>query len=67
MFKNKQKKMKFSASKNKDPPTKGNLVILDKNYGLNLSSMVSNVNIVLDDDMSWWMDSRAYTHVCKSK
>ena len=66
VFKNKLKKMKGGASTSNNPPTKGNLAILEENSGLNLSSMDSNVNIVQDDDMSWWIDSGAARHVCKS-
>ncbi|XP_057536323.1 uncharacterized protein LOC130814250 [Amaranthus tricolor] len=67
VFKNKLKKMKGNTSTSNNPPTKGNLAILDENSSLNLSSMDSNVNIVQDDDMSWWIDSGASRHVCKSK
>ena len=67
VFKNKLKKMKGSVSTSKDPPTIGNLAILDENSGLSLSSMDSNVNIVQDDDISCWTDLGASRHVCKSK
>ena len=67
VFKNKQKKMKGNASTSKDPPNKGNLVILDENSSLSLSSIDFNVKIVQDDDMSWWIDSGASRHMCKSK
>ena len=56
VFKNKLKKMKGNTSTSNNPPTKGNLAILDENSSLNLSSMDSNVNIVQDDDMSWWIN-----------
>ena len=59
--------MKGYASISKDLPTKGNLAILDKYSGLNLPFVDSNVNVVQDDVMSWWTDSRASRHVFKSK
>ena len=58
--------MKGYASISKDLPTKGNLAILDKYSGLNLPFVDSNVNVVQDDVMSWWTDSRASRHVFKS-
>ena len=59
--------MKGGASTRSNLPTKGNLEILDENSGLNLSSIVSNVNIVQDDEMSWWIDLGAARHVRNSE
>ena len=62
-----QKKAKGQTSTSKDPPNKGDHASLNINLVMDFSSMNTNVNVMQDDTLSWWNDSRATRHVCKSK
>ena len=46
---------------------KGNLARLKKKFVLDFSSVDSNLNVVQDDPLSWWIDSGATRHECKNK
>ena len=67
VFKNKQKKAKGDqASISKDPPDKGNHVILIRNSSLKFSLMNTNFDVMQDDSLSSWIDSGTSRHVCNS-
>ena len=67
VFKNKQKKTKGHASTRGDPPTKGDHFILNKQSSFDVCLMNTNISIVQDDPMSWFIDSGATRHVCGNK
>ncbi|XP_074337414.1 uncharacterized protein LOC141674602 [Apium graveolens] len=61
-------KGKYNAglSGSKDPEKQqGQILVQNYNSGQNYMSLISKALYVLDDNVAWWIDSGATSHVCK--
>ena len=64
---NKQKKTMGQAAASRDSSTKGDHSILNKQFSFDVCLMNTNISIVQNDPMSWFINSRATRHVYGNK
>ena len=64
--KSKQERLNAGPSGSKDPEKQqGQILIKNCNSGQNYVSLISDAFYVQDDNVAWWIDSGATSHVCK--